>query len=225
MSGRSKFALGMAILLALGLVVFGILAARGPASSVAASVQGPSLVSMDESAQAMQKAGAAMQAHGQTMLDQGKRTGDSELITYGEQWLSDGQALVQGGNWMAENPTAPGSLQTSPADLQAQGNWNELNQRAQAMLHDPTNASSVDIEALLADGLEMKSEGQNMADHGNVMTKEVSMMVDQHKLGGQAATDLRSAAQTMQDVGSRLANNGQQMIDYADRLRRSLGLQ
>ncbi|GIW07461.1 MAG: hypothetical protein KatS3mg060_2266 [Dehalococcoidia bacterium] len=91
------------------------------------------------------------------------------------------------------------------------------------MLHDPSRARGVDLEALRWNGLAMRAEGQNMADHGRVMVEEAEVMVTRHQLQGQAAADLLQAAQTMREVGGHLTGNGQAMIDYAERLRRSLG--
>lgn len=225
MSGNSRFGIGMAILIAVGLVVFGlIIASRAPSSKVAAT-QATSLVSMEEGALAMQQAGQVMQTHGQAMLDEARSAGDAELEQHGQHWLNDGKTLVENGGWMSANPTAPSSLLTSRDNLQSQGSWSELNRNAQAMIHNPGRIrGSVDIEALRWVGGAMLAEGRNMADHGKVMAEEADVMVERHRLQGQAEADLRAAAQTMIDVGGRLAGNGQEMVDYADRMRRSLGL-
>jgi hypothetical protein len=211
---------GLAIAVALALVGFSIVA-RGARPTSAA--QAPRLVSMAESARAMVQAGETMQAHAQAMLTEGQQTGDQDLLAHGEHWLRDGQALVRGGQWMEMNPTAPGSLVSSPSELAAQGSWGELTRTAQAMLHDPSRASSTDLEALRWNGLAMRSEGRNMVEHGRVMVEEVELMVARHGLEGQAATDLRATAATMQQAGGYLEQNGEEMVDYADRLRRSLG--
>lgn len=225
MSENSRFGIGTAILIAVGLVIFGLIITSRVSSSKAGSTQGPTFVSMEEGAQAMQQAGQAMQKHGQEMLDEAKRTGDTDLEQHGQHWLNDGKTLVENGGWMSANPTSPQSLHASPGELQSQGSLNELNNRAQAMIHDPSQIKgSVDLDALLADGEAMLSEGRNMSDHGRVMAEEAGVMVERHKLQSGAAADLRGAAQTMRDVGASLARNGQEMVDYADRLRRSLGL-
>jgi hypothetical protein len=91
------------------------------------------------------------------------------------------------------------------------------------MLHDPSTARTIDIEALRWNGLSMQSEGQNMTDHGKLMLEEVEIMVERHGLTPQAASDLRKAAQTMRDIGGSLAQNGQRMVDYADQMRRMVG--
>ncbi len=54
-------------------------------------------------------------------------------------------------------------------------------------------------------------------EHGRILAQY------SHNLQGQAAADLMGAAQTMQDAGRRLAQNGQETVDYAERLRCSLG--
>ena len=209
-----------AIVAAVALVAFSIIVRTARPTSAA---EAPRLVSMSQSAQAMQQAGNVMQSHAQDMLADGQRAGDQDLITRGEHWLSDGQSLVRGGQWMGMNPTAPGSLIASPSELGAQGSWGELTRTAQAMLHDPTRAREVDLEALRWNGLAMRAEGRNMLDHGRNMADEVEIMIARHGLDGQAAADLRQAAATTRQVGGYLEQNGQSMIDYADRLRQSMG--
>ncbi|MBF6612501.1 MAG: hypothetical protein IVW55_05170 [Chloroflexi bacterium] len=224
MSENSRFGIGTAILIAVGLVIFGLVITSRVSSSKVDGTQAPTLVSMEESAQAMQQAGQVMQKHGQEMLDEAKRTGNTELEQHGQHWANDGKTLVENGDWMSANPTSAQSLHASPGELQSQGSWSELNSRAQAMIHDPSQIrGSVDVDALLANGETMLAEGRNMSDHGRVMAEEAGVMVERHNLQGQAASDLSGAAQTMRDVGTSLARNGQEMVDYAARLRRSLG--
>jgi hypothetical protein len=210
--------IAFAMAAALTLAAFGARAA-----AAAPTAQTPPPVSMEQSAQALQQAGGVMQAHGQTMLLTGQANDDQDLIEHGEHWLRDGRELVQRGLWLAMDPTSPANLNTSPADLAAQGSWGSLTQTAQAMLHDPSRARELDLQALSWNGQAMRAEGQTMAEHGRVMAEEVELMVVRHGLEGRAATDLRQAARTMQTVGGDLAQNGQRMIDYADRLRRSMG--
>ncbi len=212
-----SFGIGLALGAAVTVGVLGSVARAGPLD------QGPHLVSMEQSARALQQAGGVMQGHGQTMLVMGEATGDQDLIAHGEHWLRDGRELVQRGQWLAMDPIAPSSLVTSPAELSAQEAWGSLTQTAQAMLHDPSRAREIDLQALRWNGLAMRAEGQTMAEHGRVMSEEIDIMVARHSLDGQAATDLRQAARTMQEVGGNLAQNGQSMIDYADRLRQSMG--
>jgi hypothetical protein len=171
----------------------------------------------------MQQAGNVMQSHAQAMLVEGQRTGNQDLIVRGEHWLRDGQAMVRSGQWMAMNPTAPGSLVYSPSELSAQGTWGELTRTAQQMLHDPSRAREIDLSALMWNGQAMRAEGRNMLDHGQIMAEEAESMIARHGVEGQTATDLRQSATTLRQVGGYLEQNGQSMIDYADRLRRSMG--
>lgn len=213
-----KLSIGLAVGVAIALVAFSV-AAR----AARPTAEAPRLVSMAESAQAMQQAGLTMQAHAQAMLAEGQRAGDQDLIGHGEHWLTDGQALVRGGQWMGMNPTSPSSLVSSPSELAAQGSWGELTRTAQTMLHDPSRAREIDLAALRWNGQAMRAEGRNMVEHSRIMIEQAELMIARHGLEGQAATDLRQTAATMQQVGGYLEQNGQSMIDYADRLRRSLG--
>lgn len=208
----------LAVTVALALVGFG-LAGRALRPATAP----PHLVSMEESALAMQQAGTAMQTYGRAIVEQGQQANDPTVIAYGERWQRDGQALVQRGQWMAMNPTAPSNLHAGQAELQTQGNWTTLNRAAQAMLHDPSKARATDIEALRWNGEAMRAEGRTMAEHGQLMADEVELLVSRRVLNEQAARDLRQAARTLRTVGEQLQRNGQAMIDYADQLRRSLG--
>ena len=203
----------LALVVALGLVGFGAFAAARRWGTPEA----PHFVTMAESAQTMQRAGEAMQVHGQVMLVDGRRLGDPELIAHGEHWTRDSQALLQNARWMAANPT---STIVPPAGLAAQGSWGELNRTAQAMLHDPRGARQVDMEALRWTGLAMRGEGQNMVEHGRVMSEETELMVARHGLAGASAEELRQAASAMVAIGALLRENGQSMVDYADRLHR-----
>ncbi len=206
------------IAVALGLVTFGLVAA-----ALRPRPQPPRLISMAEAAQAMLRDGGAMQVHAQVMLDEARRTGDQDLAAHGEHWQRDGLELVQRGQWMAMNPIAPGSLVASPSQLSQEGSWGELTRTAQAMLHDPSRARGVDLEALRWNGVAMQAEARNMAEHGRLMAEEADVMIAQHGLQGEAAATLRQAAETMREVSGYLEQNGQAMVDYAERLRRSLG--
>ncbi len=211
--------IGLTIGGALVLVAFSLVARTSRPT-----VEAPRLVSMAEGAQALARASDTWRVHAQAMLREGQRTGDQDSIARGEHWLRDSQDLEQRSRWLAMNPTAPGSLLASPSELATQGNWGELTRTAQAMLHDPEGArSAVDLEALRWNGLAMRAEGRLMSEHGRIMAEEAEIMVERHGLEDQAADDLRQAAMSLQQVGGYLERNGQAMIDYADRLRRSLG--
>lgn len=213
-----KFVLGLSVAVAVGLVALALVA-----RAARPGVERPHLVSMAESASALAAGGRAMVIHGQAMLAEGQRTGDQDLLAHGEHWVRDGQTLSQRAQWLTMDPLAPGSLVTSPAELSQQGSWGELTQTAAAMLHDPSRARAADLEALRWNGLAMQAEGRMMAEHGRLMVEEAELMVARHQLDGPAAGDLRQAAQTLREVGAHLQANGQAMVDYADRLRCSLG--
>ena len=118
---------------------------------------------------------------------------------------------------------ATSNLKSSLNYLAAQGNWNELIRNAQAMFHNPQQAGAADLNALRWNGQGMVSEGQNMAEHGRIMAEEVEVMVKEEQLSQAAADELRQAAQVIRQAGSHLTQNGQIMIDYADRQQRALG--
>lgn len=182
------------------------------------------VLNMAEAAEALRQAGSAMIAHGQAMLDEGQGTGDLDLASHGDHWLQDGRLLIERGRWLTTNPIAPGSLVTPPAQLSAQDAWGALPRAAEAMIHDPSNAREVDLEALRWNGEAMLAEGRNMVDHGRLMVEEVDVFTGRHPLDPQTAEELRLAAKTLQRVGRQLEQNGQDMIEYAERLRRSLGI-
>ncbi|GIW07462.1 MAG: hypothetical protein KatS3mg060_2267 [Dehalococcoidia bacterium] len=99
-----KLTIVAAIAVAVALVGFSVVArASRP------SVERLHLVSMADSAAALQQAGAVMQSHGQTMLAEGQRSGDQDLTAHGQHWLNDGLVLAQRGQWLAMNPLAPSS--------------------------------------------------------------------------------------------------------------------
>ena len=217
-----KLVIGAAIAVALALVT--LVVAVGGGRRAARDGDTPAHpVSMADSAQAMQRAGAAMQAHGRAMIDAGRQTGDQDRVAHGERWTTDGQALAQGGGWMAMSATKPGDLLTVPDALAARGSWSALARTSAAMLHDPTRARNVDLEALRWNGEAMQAEGRNMAEHGRLMGAEVAPMTVRYGLDAHAAADLDDGARAMLAVGTHLAQTGQAMVDYADRLRRSIG--
>jgi hypothetical protein len=226
MSETSRFGAATAIMVALLLVGLGALvASRGP-SSKGAATQAPHLISMEESGRAMLGAGDVMLVHAEEMLAESERTGDRELAAQGHEWLKDAQELVQDARWMETDPKALASLTTRPSDPAIQANWGALVRGSEAMLHDLKQADSrgVDMEALLWNGQSMIAEGSNMSEHGKVMSEDVEWMVEQHRLQDRAVADLRAVAQAMQSVGSHLAGNGQEMVDYVERFQRSLGI-
>lgn len=159
------------------------------------------------------------------MVQRGHATGPVDMVGHGEHWQLDGQRAIQGGRWMAMDPLAPGNLISTPAELAASGSWRSLNEAAQAMLHDPSRSRTGNLQALRVNGLAMRAEGSAMGEHGRVMAEEVSVMMglSDHGLDGPAADELRDAATTLERTGRALEQNGQSMIDYADRIRRSLG--
>lgn len=224
MSPGGRLGIGLALLTALALVAFGVVAAvRAGRPSRTANVETPQVVSMEEAGRTMQQAATTMQGHAQAMLDEGRRTGNQDLIAHGEHWLREAADLNQAGGWMLMNPVTPGAL-APQANLTA-ADRSQLDRAVRAMIHDPSKVGrEVDLETLRWNGLSLRGEGQNMADHARVMAEEVELMVERHGLQAPAAADLRAGTAALRQGGDHLMQNGQAMIDYADRLRRGMGL-
>ena len=215
----SRLSIGLALAFAAAVLAIGLFARIVPQPLQ----DRPHLVSMAESAGAVQQAGAVMQTHGQAMLEEGQRLDDSDLVAQGEHWRADGQALARRGEWLRLHPLAPSSLVVSPGELSGQGGWGDLIGTAEAMLHEPGRAREIDLEALRWNGLAMRAEGQTMAEHGRIMIENLGVMASRHPVADQTEADLSQAAEEMRTTGGHLAANGQAMIDYAERLRRSMG--
>jgi hypothetical protein len=214
----SKITIGLAIVVALALVSFGLVAAARPRP------EAPHLVSMQESAGALLADGGIMQARGQAMLEEGQRVADQNLIAEGQHWLLDGQDLTQRAHWLAMDPVAPANLATSPAELSRQGAWGRPHWKCAGDVARPEHSTQrIGSQALRSDGQAMQAEGRAMADHGRVMADQVETMVALHNVDASTLAALRRAARTMEMVGSHLSDNGQAMIDCAERMRRSLG--
>ena len=77
------------------------------------------IVSMAESARAMELAGQTMERHGAIMVQRGHATGAVDMVGHGEHWQLDGQREIRGGRWMAMDPLAASSLVSTPAELAA----------------------------------------------------------------------------------------------------------
>ncbi|MCC7106394.1 MAG: hypothetical protein IT307_14755 [Chloroflexi bacterium] len=211
---------------AIALSIVGLVALVGIGAVTAArpSTETAHLVSMEDSARALEQAGTSMQAHGEAMRAEAERAGDEQLAARGEHWVNDGKELVQRGRWLVVDPIAPSNLLTPPSQLSATRSWGDLLSTSGAMLHDPSRArNGLDLDALRWNGLAMQAEGRIMTEHGQTMAGEADTMASRHAVSGPGAAAVRQAAQTMQQVGKHLEGNGQSMIDYADRLRRTLG--
>jgi hypothetical protein len=217
----SRISIGIAVVAAVGLLAFGLVvrAAQAPV------VPTPRIVSMEEGGRAMEAAGLAMQRHASAMITGAQGDGDVELIAFAERWQRDGELVEQRGRWMAMNPTAADSLVSSQSALAATGQWGSLTTAAQAMTHDPSRMHGADVGALGWNGRAMTAEGRVMAEHGRVMLGEIELMLAQgrHSSVSPAIGELRSAAETIERVGGDVESNGQAMVDYAQRVRTSLG--
>lgn len=212
----------VAVVVAAVLLILGVVVAADD-SDDAGSAAAAHLTDMQTSAATLRAGGEAMQRHGQQMLDDGRATGDQDLIRLGEHWLADGRQLVQRGEWLAMTPTHPGSLLVSPTELRASGSWAELTRRTREMVHDPSGAREIDIEALRLNGAAMQAEGRLMTEHGRQMADEVALLVALHGLDAAAADELRASTAAMERTGAGLEANGNAMVDYADQIARSIG--
>ncbi|OJV91784.1 MAG: hypothetical protein BGO39_18005 [Chloroflexi bacterium 54-19] len=163
-----------------------------------------------------------MQNHGQRMVEQGQPVDnpDPTLVSWGNRWIIDGQLMVERGQLMGADPLASASLHSTQAELKAQGNWSTLVADTKAMIHNPNLVGSLNLPALRWDGQGMVSEGEAMAGKGLIMAEEIEQMVKQGHLDplGPEARELRQSAQLLHNTGLQLAQNGRDMIGYADRL-------
>lgn len=182
-------------------------------------------VTMEESGRTMYQAGISMRNHGQLMVAQGQLVDivdnpDLTLVSWGTRWLSDGQLMAQRGQFMGADPLASTSLHSTQAELKDQGNWNTLVGDTKAMIHNPNQTGSLNLQALRWDGQGMVSEGETMAGKGLIMAEEIEQMVKQGHLDpvGPETDELRQSAQLLHNTGLQLARNGGDMLDYADRL-------
>ncbi len=214
-----KLAIAIIAIIILVFTALGVVAAKTNAKPTPEQLPA---ISMAESGQAMQQAGVVTQKHGQEMLDAGQRTGDQGLVDYGKRWIADGQELMRGGNIMA-NPAVPTTKHAVPGADLSLDNAVTLTNTAQQMLHTASQGNTVDIDALRWNGMAMQGEGQTMTVQATLMAQQIDWMTPQHSLNAQTATDLWQATQTLTDAGNRLTANGQAMMDYANRLRQSVG--
>jgi hypothetical protein len=223
----NKLSIGLGTLALGSGMLFAVIVAGLTPSGVRPGVQQDRhSASMAESATAMREAGEAMWRHGEAMLDEGKRTGNAGLLRQGEQWILDGRQVAEGGAWMGMNPAVPANLLAPPSSLAARGDLAALGRANESMAHDTAwlqRARRVDIEALRWNGEYMRDEGGRMVTHAMEMWRQVETMGSEHSLDRQTATELQTATQTLMAAGEHARQSGQSMIDYADRLRRSIG--
>lgn len=148
---------------------------------------------------AMFTTATAMEAGAAALDAESQRRSDSVLADLADHWRADAK------------------------DLRDRGIWMMLSQTAGSMVHDPDSAHELDFRSLLANGEVMILEGDSMIAHGKEMSTEVSKLRDSGVLTGSMADQLVDAADMLITTGERIAGDGKEMRDYAERMLDSIG--
>ena len=148
-----------------------------------------------EHGQAMQQLGARMVTHGQALAD--------------PSWVGDGQHWIADGNTMLAIGERTVKL-------------------GQALANNPVSAREVDINQVRAQGQGVIADGQALVEHGKVMTELTDLLKRRADASGDQAlaqdvADAQAGAVRMGQTGQQLVAGGQQLVDFADTLTRSIG--
>lgn len=157
------------------------------------------LDAMTGAAVAMVRTATAMEAGAAVLDTEAQRQNDPALADLATHWRTDAQ------------------------DLRGRGIWMLLSQTAGSMVHDPDLAHELDLRSLRANGEAMIVEGESMTAHGEEMAAMVSDLKDGGILTGIVADQLAETADGLTSTGERIAKDGRDMRDYAERMLESLG--
>jgi hypothetical protein len=145
--------------------------------------------------------GREMQQLGGRMVSHGDALGDPSWVGDGQHWIADGNTLVA----IGERTVKVG----------------------QSLANNPIKAQEVDLNQVRAQGLGVISDGQALVEHGKVMSELSDLLkrrtdasVDQPL--AQDVADARAEALRMGQTGQQLVTGGQQLVDFADALARSI---
>jgi hypothetical protein len=147
-----------------------------------------------EHGQAMQQLGARMVTHGDTL-------GDPSWVGDGQHWIADGNTMIAIGE-------RTGKL-------------------GQSLATNPISAREVDINQVRAQGEGVILDGQALVEHGKVMIELSDLLKRRAVASGdqplaQDVADAQTAALRMGQTGQQLVTGGQQLVDFADTLARSV---
>ena len=97
----------------------------------------------------------------------------------------------------------------------------------QSLASNPIKAQEVDLNQVRAQGLRVISDGQALFEHGKVMTELSDLLkrrtdADGDQLLAQDVADARAGALRTGQTGQQLVTGGQQLVDFADSLARSI---
>jgi hypothetical protein len=146
--------------------------------------------------------GQDMQQLGARMVDHGQAINDPGWVSDGQHWIADGNSLVETGERAVK--------------------------LGQSLRGNPVTAREVDLYQVRAEGLGLISAGQALVDHGKVMIEFSELLRRRAEAGGdprlaQDVADSSDRAQRMGQSGQQLVASGQQLVDFADTLAKSLG--
>jgi hypothetical protein len=145
--------------------------------------------------------GRAMQQLGARMVSHGDALGDPSWAGDGQHWIADGNTMVA----IGERTVKLG----------------------QSLANNPISAREVDINQVRAGGQGVIVDGQALAEHGKVMTELSDLLKRRADASGdqplaQDVADAQAGALRMAQTGQQLVAGGQQLVDFADTLARSI---
>jgi hypothetical protein len=145
--------------------------------------------------------GRAMQQLGARMVSHGEALGDQSWVGDGQHWIADGNTMVA----IGERTVKLG----------------------QSLASNPIKAQEVDINQVRAQGLGLISDGQALVEHGKVMTELSDLLKRRTDASGdqplaQDVAEAQAGALSMGQTGQQLVAGGQQLVDFADSLARSI---
>jgi hypothetical protein len=145
--------------------------------------------------------GRAMQQLGGRMVSHGEALGDASWVGDGQHWIADGNTMIA----IGERTVKLG----------------------QSLAVNPIKAQEVDLSQVRAQGQGVISDGQALVEHGKVMSELTDVLNRRTNASGdqplaQDVADARAGATRMGQTGQQLVTGGQQLVDFADSLARSI---
>lgn len=146
--------------------------------------------------------GRQMQELGARMVEHGQAINDQSWTADGQHWVVDGKRMVEIGE---------GAIKLG-----------------QSMRGNPVKAQEVDIDKVRIQGQGLIASGKSFLEHGAVMV-ELSDLLKRHaetssdQRLAQDVADSADRAKRMSETGEYLLKSGQELVDFADTLARSIG--